>query len=192
MIMPSRRNFILLAALGTAAVPVLAKAQTPLAERLDGVAPYLDRMLALGRLSTQASQLATEKATDEDIVAFAEAEILEQETLTAILGVSNAAGDLERPLPADATNQIERLSGSEGSEFDLAYLEGQIALHEQLREAGDSLAADDELSLETVAAKVSALTIAAHLLALNLLQQKLGAERIEGLEARGEVTEPAS
>lgn len=192
MIMPSRRNFILLAALGTAAVPVLAKAQTPLAERLDGVAPYLDRMLALGRLSTQASQLATEKATDEDIVVFAEAEILEQETLTAILGASNAAGDLERPLPADATNQIERLSGSEGSEFDLAYLEGQIALHEQLREAGDSLAADDELSLETVAAKVSALTIAAHLLALNLLQQKLGAERIEGLEARGEVTEPAS
>lgn len=192
MSMQTRREILMLASLAAIAAPASALAQTQLAERRDGVASYLARMLALGHASLQASQLALERAADDDIVAFARLEVLEQETLASILGASDAAGDIDGSVPQPITDQFARISELEGAEFELAYLESQIGVHNELLEAGNVLADARELSLETVAAKIGSVTISSHLLTLNLLQQKLGAQRIDDLEAQGAVEEPAS
>lgn len=181
----SRRNALLLSGLAVLVGPAAAIAQTQFSDRSGGIAPHLAQMRGLGGVSLHISQLALDRATDGDVVAFARLEVLEQEMLESILRESEAAGDLESNLPRLVTDQVARVSALQGNEFELAYLEAQITIHERLLEAGDVLADAGELSLETVTAKLAAITGSSHLLLLTLLQQKLGAQRIDRLEEQG-------
>lgn len=77
--------------------------------------------------------------------------------LVARLGVTPEANDVSRSLQSDAEATRARLAGLSGAEFDRAYIENEIAYHEAVINAVDSVlipnAANEELRQALVDAR---------------------------------------
>lgn len=169
MTIATRRTALLAFASTAVAVPVLLQARAAFAQA-DGN-EYKTQTLALGTVALQTSQVAVEKAQDPMVKEFAQLEVAEQQTIAEILG---AAGAEPPALPEDQAAMVQQMQDMEaGAEFDRAYVEAQIAGHQQLLEVQQTMADGSELSVEVVTAKLAEQAITSHLAMLNHIQQQL-------------------
>lgn len=125
------------------------------------------QVAAGGMMQLEASRVAVENATDEEVLAMAEAEVVEQTGLSEKLQEIAAAKGLTLPTEPDAETQamIEQLQSLSDDEFDRAYIEQSgIAGHEKL----DTVMSQVETEAED--ADLQSLAAAAHPLVLTHLQ----------------------
>ena len=99
----------------------------------------------VGALSLMQSRLALQNAEHEQVQAFAQFEVTEQETIADILagiqaGAAEVSGQVTPPADADLQAMIDEngqatlaeLEGLTGAEFDAAYIAANLDGHQQL------------------------------------------------------------
>jgi len=159
-----------------------ARAQTAPASDRAGASNYLAETLTLGSLARQHSELALTRARAPIVKAFAEREIAEQQTLAAVLAATRESTQSSELKPQQQ-DLLDRLAATpDGEEFDLAYIETQIAIHNDLLATQRTISGDRDPSVEVIAARLTAEAAASHIATLNLIQQILGAEHIQELD----------
>lgn len=95
-----------------------------------GTAQYMAMTLMAGTLAKQTSELALQRAVDSRVKQFAGFEDAEQTTIAQVL--TNTTNP--PPVPLDARHQavLSQLRAASGPAFDQAYVQGQIAGHQEL------------------------------------------------------------
>ncbi|MCO5733375.1 DUF4142 domain-containing protein [Rhizobium sp. SSA_523] len=142
------RRHIMKAAVAIAAVPALLSSTSASAQSASapGEAEKKHAMATkpVGALSLATSRLATSKATDPMVKAFAKWEVAEQETIADILKTMEAAGkaegalkppsdqEVEAMLDAEGKAALDKLKAASGAEFDKAYVTAQLDGHRKL------------------------------------------------------------
>jgi putative membrane protein len=116
---------------------------------------YVRMAAASDLFEIQSSQLATSRAQNPDVRAFAQM-LIEHHTATTqqLTAAATAAGTPPSPalMPMQA-EMIEQLQGANGAEFDRVYLRQQVPAHEMALALHSNYAAKgDTPSLRTVAA----------------------------------------
>ncbi|CAO4193907.1 DUF4142 domain-containing protein [Methylorubrum extorquens] len=120
------RRTLLLSLTGAASAASIARAQPLLPTNPD---QFRLTMLMSGEYAIATSRIALERSRNPHIRNFAQLEINEQTAVAAALG---AASGTVQPRP-DQIAIIQRLQGLPAQRsFDRAYVEGQIAGHEEL------------------------------------------------------------
>lgn len=125
---------------------------------------------------------ALEKSSNPDVRQFAETMI---GTHTAVnesagelverLGVTPEENDVSRSLQSDAEQTRARLAGLSGAEFDRAYIDNEIAYHEAVINAVDSLLIPNATNAELRQTLVDARPVfEGHLTHAKTVRQKLG------------------
>lgn len=119
----NRRN-MLLAIAATSVLPIsgVAMAQTASLEK-----GKMDALMG-GDYATATSQLASRKARNRLVKTFAELEITEQAAVAKAFGSRPGAAGLSRR----HAMLLEKLAATDGANFDMMYINGQIAGHEEL------------------------------------------------------------
>lgn len=165
----TRRTALLaLAAVGTtpmvlAATRVLAQNAAP----TDG-GEYAMQTLMAGSFALETSRIAAEKAMDPLVKQFAELEVAEQTTIAEIL---TSTGVTPPALPAERQQMIADMQAMEtNAEFDAAYIEGQIAGHQELLAIQQTISGVSELSVEVITARLAEQAITSHLAMLEHIQ----------------------
>jgi|GEM_PF-4883015 len=113
---------------GTLFGPLTALAQTGNASD----AALRSKIAVLGTASLKTSQLAQAKASDAQVKLFAKFEAAEQETMGKILK------DMGTTVPAPSPEGealLTKLQSLGGSDFDKAFMQGQVETHRKLHEA---------------------------------------------------------
>lgn len=123
-----------------------------------------------GNFAKLSSQLAVERAESEAVRTFAELEVAEQEAVAAAFGATGA----EIPLREDHAALMEQLQAAEGAAFDTAYVDAQIAGHQELRGIHSDYAENGEDPMARGASMVGVTSIDSHLVILNSIRQQLG------------------
>ena len=94
------------------------------------------KIAVLGTMSLQTSQLALTKASDTDVKMFAKFEAAEQETMGMILK------DMGTKVPApseEGKTMLSKLQSLSGTDFDKAFMQGQVDTHQKLKESVSAL-----------------------------------------------------
>jgi putative membrane protein len=125
-----------------------------------------------GNFAKASSQVAAQQATNEAVRTFAELEAAEQTAVAAAFGVPT---DAPLSIPEDKAAQLEQLQAATGSEFDLLYVDSQIAGHQELRAIHSSYAESGEDPMARGASMVGITSIDTHLVMLNSIRAQLGA-----------------
>lgn len=118
-----------------AAAPAMGEAETNHAQQTSMV----------GALSLLQSRLALQNAENDQVKAFAQFEVTEQETIADILksmqsGAAEASAEVPSPADADLMAMVDEagqaklteLQGLTGAEFDSAYVAANLEGHQQL------------------------------------------------------------
>lgn len=175
MSLPTRRSiltaFAAAAALPTVVAAGTAVAQTaPLASTGDQ-AEYVRRTLMVGKLALLTSEVAMERARNALLLEFAQLEIEEQRAIAAVLHAAKA----ESPaLAEDLAARVQALQGVEsGPDFDMAYVDEQIRVHEELLQIQRTLSDESAATLEAVTARLSQPAVESHLAMLNHIRLHL-------------------
>ncbi len=107
-----------------------APAGTPVASRKLTMPEYKKFTLVGGTFSKETSQLALTQATNPKVKEFAQFEFNEQTTIAQVLTDMNDP----KPAPLDPGHaaKLRDLQGQSGKAFDVAYVQGQIAGHQEL------------------------------------------------------------
>jgi putative membrane protein len=91
---------------------------------------YRAQTLEIGTFAKQTSQAALNQATNPNVREFAGFEVAEQTAVSQVLTSDN------NPQPAALNSayqmQLQQLQAQSGKAFDVAYVQGQIAGHQQL------------------------------------------------------------
>ena len=166
------RRHILGAGAAVAVLPMLASralAQQA-ATTATGVPEEKQPIVTLGTYSKLASELALERVQDASLRTFAELEVAEQQAVAEAFG---AAG--EPPIMTQAQGaELEALRAAEDGAFDMAYLEAQIAAHEQGLGAAQDYARTGTDPMAQGAAMVFVPAIESHLVMLRGIQTAMG------------------
>jgi|GEM_PF-6264644 len=134
-------------------------------------AAYVQQTLTAGSFSMQTSQLAVNKAQNPRVAEFAGLEVREQQTVAQIL---SATGQAAPQLPQDKADMLAALQAQDGGpEFDLAYVDSQIAGHQELLAIQQQLSGMTQASVEVITAKLGEQAIASHLAMLSRLREDL-------------------
>jgi putative membrane protein len=168
----SRRTaLIALAAAGSA--PMLLTASRALAQAnapTDG-GQYAAQTLMAGTFSLESSRIAAEKALDPLVKQFAELEFAEQTTIAQIL---TSTGVTPPELPAERQQMLTEMGNMEtNAQFDINYVETQIAGHQELLAIQQTLSGAAELSVEVITAKLAEQAITSHIAMLQHIQTHL-------------------
>lgn len=137
-----RRTFgtsMLLGAFGVAAAPAVAQGRRrPMAGMMPmGPAEmrHVRETLQIGAVALQSSELALDRASDDDVRRFATAEVDEQRGVAMILReISGMAPP--PPGPADRA-ALQRLQGARGEAFERDYIAAQLDGHDRLLRVQD-------------------------------------------------------
>lgn len=179
-----------LAALASAPLVAVASraalAQTETASSM-GRTNYVGPVLAMGRASMMSAELALQRSENENLRQFAALEVAEQQTIAAILAAVPTVEGEEAELPEAA---LVRLTNADAGRFDLVFVETQIGLHNDMLALHRTLAGSVEPTVEAVTARMAEQGVLSHIAMLNLLQQLLGAQRIQTLQ-QGDEPAPA-
>jgi putative membrane protein len=170
------RTFIVLAPLALVALP--ARAQAPDDAQIAAI------VVAANQVDIDAGRLASARATNPDVKAFAERMITDHAgvndaaaELVARLGVTPAPNETSRSLEDGGRRNLARLKALEGRAFDDAYIAHEAAYHQQVLEALDSTlipsASNGELRALLVKVRPA---FVAHLEHARALQAKLGGQ----------------
>lgn len=186
------RRSALIIGTGLALVPLVpvtrALAQTPTDVQF-GHDGYVMSTLQGGAVSMAMSEMALERAGNREVREFAELEIAEQRTIAGVLAATGVPGlgsesNTAREMTPGQRAIVDRITAAEaGDAFDLAYIEGQIALHNDLLQVQQMMTGEQDPSVEAITARLTAQAIHSHIAMLNFIQQLMGAEHIEAIES---------
>ena len=124
--------------------------------RAQDVDPEKLPMLQLGTASKMMSEIARDSVSDASLRTFAGLEIAEVDAVTAAFGASGPA-----PLTEEQQAQVEALRGAENP--DMAYLDAEIAAHEQILPVAQDYAASGSDPMARGGAMVAVPSIETHL-----------------------------
>lgn len=143
----------------------LATAQTAAAAIEEAKLPALEG----GMFLMQTSQLAAEKGQSDNVKAFAALEVAEQQAIARAFSAEGA----QVPLREDHAQILAQLQAAEGAEFDIAYLDAQIAGHEEARPIHASYAESGQDPMARGAAMVGVTGIDSHLVMLRSFRRQV-------------------
>lgn len=169
------RRMIILTAAATAVLPAELLAQTKGGR--DHELQHAAATLSYGAAALEASKIAEGKAGREDVKQFAQDEAAEQETVAAVLKA--AAGDQHSTAPQarpklEENLSAERLRSLSGAEFDRAFIDMQIAGHQQLLQAQETYLARGQDQTFRAIASLARGHIREHLGRLARIRQEIG------------------
>lgn len=124
-----------------------------------------------GTFLMMASQLAAERGSSDAVRVFAELETAEQ---MAVMRACGAEG-VQVPLREDHQAILDQLGTLEGAEFDAAYLDAQIAGHEEARPIHEEYAANGQDPMARGASMVGVTGIDSHLVMLRSFRDQVSA-----------------
>jgi putative membrane protein len=103
-------------------------------------------VVAANQVDIDAGKFAAQKSTNAEVKTFAETMVTDHTAvnksavdLVTKLKVSPAENDTSRALKAGGERNLSALRGLEGQEFDRAYVEHEVAYHEQVLQALDTV-----------------------------------------------------
>lgn len=163
-----RRSLFIGSAAALAAVPFSTLAAHAQASAVDD-----SKLPALmgGDFATASSQLALEKSRNGAITTFAQLEVAEQAAVATAFGSKPGAAGVRE----DHAAMLAQLEALDGAEFDVMYVQGQIAGHEELLAIHQDYATSGEDPMARGASIVGVTGIQTHLAMLRAIQQSLGA-----------------
>jgi len=129
------------------------------------------KMAALegGMFLMQTSQVAQERGTSDNVKAFAALEVAEQQAIARAFGAEGA----EIPLREDHAQILADLQAAEGDAFDMAYIDAQIAGHEEARPIHETYAESGTDPMARGASMVGVTGIDTHLVMLQSFRQQM-------------------
>ncbi|WP_210528734.1 DUF4142 domain-containing protein [Rubellimicrobium arenae] len=122
-----------------------------------------------GMFLMQTSQLAVEKGQSDNVKAFAALEVAEQQAISRAFGAEGA----QLPLREDHAQLLQQLQQAEGDAFDMAYLDAQIAGHEEARPIHEQYAENGQDPMARGASMVGVTGIDSHLVMLRSFRQQM-------------------
>ena len=141
----------------------------------------------VGALSLMQSRLALQNAEHEQVQAFAQFEVTEQETIADILagiqaGAAEVSGQVTPPADADLQAMIDEngqatlaeLEGLTGAEFDAAYIAANLDGHQQLLAIQEEYLATGTNREHVNVTKLARGMIIEHIAHLEALQAAMG------------------
>ena len=169
----NRRSMMTAGALAAAALPLatMARAQMSAVMEDGTLDPEKAPVILGGTFSKLTSQVALEKSQTDVIRTFAELEVAEQTAIGTAFGVP---ADAPPALPEDKAAELEQLQALEGAEFEMAYVAGQSAGHEELRGLASDYAANGADPMAKGAALVAVTEIDTHLVVLRGIKAQMG------------------
>lgn len=166
----NRRTLLTAGAAVAAALPLAARAQMAATMEDGTLDPAKAPAILNGNFAKATSQLAVERATNDAVRQFAELEVAEQTAVAAAFGMADD-GSLE--IPEDKAAMLEELRAAEGAAFDIMYVDGQIAGHQELRGIHADYAASGEDPMARGASTVGVTGIDTHLVMLNAIKASM-------------------
>lgn len=154
---------------GVALAAALPAAHAALAQEAIQMGEMEMAVLEAGMFSLMTSQLAMEKGQADSVKVFAELETAEQQAVARAFMAEGA----EVPLTPEHQQILEQLQAAEGAEFDMMYIETQIAAHEQGRPIFEQYAESGEMEMGRGATMVGVPAIDSHLVMLRSFQQQM-------------------
>lgn len=170
-ILPATTRRRALLAIGAAAAAPLVLARTPLALAQTG-GDYVALTLEAGLFTKTAAELALERAAAAPVRTFAELEIGEVNAIDAVLlstGVPAPDG-----LDGEEVEIIERLRGLSGAEFDMAFIDAQLAGHQEALRIQQPMSGMDEITIPVATAKLAEESIKSHIAMLEMIRAMMG------------------
>ena len=166
-----RRQMLAASAALAAAMPLAARAQQS-AMMVDGTMDLQKAPAILnGTFAKLSSQAALERAENAAVRTFAELEVAEQTAVATAFGVPPVAPP---HIAEDKAALLDHLQALSGPEFDRAYVDAQIAGHQELRPIHEAYAANGSDPMARGASMVGVTGIDSHLLILRGIQAQLG------------------
>jgi putative membrane protein len=102
-------------------------------------------VVTANNVDIEAGNLAKKKAKQEDVQGYAHRMITDHtdvnqqaKDLAAKLNVTPKDNPISQSLKADGKKNLDKLKNLSGKEFDKAYIEGEIALHEKVINVADT------------------------------------------------------
>ena len=163
----NRRTMLTAGAAVAAALPFAARAQQSAMMEDGTMDPAKAPAILNGNFAKATSQLAVERSQTEAVRQFAELEVAEQTAVATAFGVP---ADAPLSIPEDKAAMLEQLPAAEGAEFDMMYVDGQIAGHEELRGIHADYAESGEDPMARGASMVGVTGIDTHLVMLNSIK----------------------
>lgn len=164
----NRRAALSTAALALAAAPMVLQSR---AFAQSNPEEYVKLTLEAGLFAMMSSELALEKGVTGATKTFAELEIGEQEAVKAVL----TSTGVPAPTAIDGEEVVlmEKLKGLEGEAFEKAYLDGQLAGHEELLKIQRPMAGMEEITIPVATAKLAEKSILTHIEMLKMIQGQM-------------------
>jgi putative membrane protein len=187
-----RQIFAAAAALPVAAIASRAFAQDAAATAAAGQmgeaeTTHAQQTSMVGALSLMQSRLALQNAENDQVQAFAQFEVTEQETIADILmsmqsGTTEVSGEVMAPADEDLMAMIDEagqaklteLQGLSGAEFDAAYVQANLEGHQQLLAIQEEYLASGTMREHVNVAKLARGMITEHIAHLEALQGAMG------------------
>jgi putative membrane protein len=154
---------------GVALAAALPAAGAALAQEAMEMGDMEMAVLEAGTFSMMTSQLALEKGQADAVKVFAELETSEQMAVARAFGAEGA----EIALREDHQAILDQLNALEGAEFDAAYLDAQIAAHEEGRPIFEQYAESGEMEMGRGATMVGVPSIDSHLVMLRSFREQV-------------------
>jgi putative membrane protein len=156
---------------GVALAAALPAAHVAFAQEATQLSEDAVAVLESGMFAMMTSQLALEKGTADAVRVFAELETAEQQAVSQAFMAEGA----QIPLREDHQAIVDQLNGLEGAEFDAAYLDAQIAAHEEARPIFEQYAANGDMEMGRGATLVGVPSIDTHLVMLRSFREQVQA-----------------
>lgn len=154
---------------GAALAAVLPVAQAARAQESVTIEEAKVPALEGGMFLMMTSQIAAERGSSDAVKVFAELEVAEQTAIARAFGAEGA----QIPLREDHQAILDQLNGLEGAEFDAAYLDAQIAGHEEARPIHEDYAENGEDPMARGASMVGVTGIDSHLVMLRSFREQV-------------------
>ncbi len=156
---------------GVALAAALPAAHVALAQETPQLGEQEAAVLEAGAFALTTSQIALEKGQADSVRVFAELESAEQQAVSRAFGAEGA----QIALREDHQAIVDQLNGLEGAEFDAAYLDAQIAAHEEGRPIFEQYAESGEMEMGRGATMVGVPSIDTHLVMLRSFRDQIQA-----------------
>jgi putative membrane protein len=156
--------------------PALALAQSPSDPQIAGI------VVTANQIDIDAGKLAKSRSKNKEVQAFAQQMITDHSAvnkqagaLAKKLGVTPEDSDTSKALKQGAADNVKNLKGLKGAQFDKAYVDHEVAYHQQVLDAIDKVLVPSaqNAELKGLIVKVRP-AIAAHLDHAKHLQGSLG------------------
>lgn len=129
---------------------------------------WMQQTMMLGSVALQTSELALQRADDDDVKQFAKFEADEQKGLAEVLrSMMDPAGTASATAPQPDQKHaamLQKLQQAKGDAFDRAYIQGQLEGHKELLQAQESFIRSGSRNREAMnVAKLAASRIREHI-----------------------------